>query len=76
MWQRNPQLVHQVSAMLTPGTPDRFHMKDTVVVGSNRIPTWYTRVSFYEEWMACIFEKSRELKSSRQVEAANISRSL
>lgn len=36
----------------------------------NGIPNWYTRVSFYEEWMACILEKSRVLKSSDQVEAA------
>ena len=33
----------------------------------NGIPNWYTRVSFYEEWMACILEKSRELKSSDEV---------
>ena len=33
----------------------------------NGIPNWYTRVSFYEEWMACILEKSRVLKSSDQV---------
>jgi len=36
----------------------------------NGIPNWFTRVSFYEEWMACILEKSRLLKSSDQVEAA------
>merc|ERR1712112_121205 len=36
----------------------------------NGIPNWYTRVSFYEEWMACIIEKSRVLKSSEQVVAA------
>ena len=33
----------------------------------NGIPNWYTRVSFYEEWMACIVEKSRVLKSSDEV---------
>ena len=33
----------------------------------NGIPNWYTRVSFYEGWMACILEKSRVLKSSDQV---------
>ena len=33
----------------------------------NGIPNWYTRVSFYEEWMACILEKSRVLKTSDQV---------
>ena len=33
----------------------------------NGIPNWFTRVSFYEEWMACILEKSRLLKSSDQV---------
>ena len=57
--------------MLTPGTPDRFHIKDTVLVGSNIIATWYTRVSFYEEWIACIQEKSRELKTFVQVRLDN-----
>ena len=33
----------------------------------NGIPNWYTRVSFYEEWIACIQEKSRELKTFVQV---------
>ena len=37
----------------------------------NGIPNWYTRVSFYEEWMACIQEKSRELKTFVQVSLDN-----
>ena len=37
----------------------------------NGIPNWYTRVSFYEEWIACIQEKSRELKNFVQVSLDN-----
>ena len=37
----------------------------------NGIPNWYTRVSFYEEWIACIQEKSRELKTFVQVSLDN-----
>ena len=37
----------------------------------NGIPNWYTRVSFYEEWIACIQEKSRELKTFVEVSLDN-----
>ena len=42
----------------------------------NGIPNWYTRVSFYEEWIACIQEKSRELKTFVEVSLGKISRKL
>ena len=42
----------------------------------NGIPNWYTRVSFYEEWIACIQEKSRELKTFVEVSLDKTSKKL